>query len=131
MNRQLPRSSSAEGVGCALLFKGTEGGEGCQSMRRLIPIAAGQTHTTLLLSALHSPFHSVHDPSPQRGVAPSQGHPSSVKPFWKHPHRQHARCVSMVILNPIKLIMTIAHHNSQASCVPYKTNCKWNSNSIL
>lgn len=36
--------------------------------------------------------------------------PCSVKPFWKHSLRDTHRCVSMVILNAVKLTMKINNH---------------------
>lgn len=35
----------------------------------------------------------------------------SVKPFWKHPHRLLKSCVSMVILNSVKLAMVKINHH--------------------
>lgn len=47
------------------------------------------------------------------GMGPSPfevGLPISVKPFWKHYHRRIQNCISMPVLNPIKLTMKINHH---------------------
>lgn len=36
------------------------------------------------------------------------------KPFWAHLHRYSQRCVSMVILNPVKLTTRINHHSLES-----------------
>lgn len=51
--------------------------------------------------------------TPARGIVlPSyQVHlPCSAEPFWKHPHSDTHRYVSMVILNAVKLTMKINNH---------------------
>lgn len=57
-----------------------------------------------------SSFWLVQNPGPKDSATPFQvGLPSSVKPSWKYPPRHTQCCVSMVVLNLVKLTR-INHH---------------------
>lgn len=53
---------------------------------------------------IHFPFYSLWDPQPMNDATTFRvGPPCSVKPFWKHCHSHNQNCVSLVILNSVKL----------------------------
>lgn len=58
-----------------------------------------------------SAFHVVQDPNPQNGAAHSQVClPTSVNLIWTVPYRHAQKHLSLVILNPQKLSLSINHH---------------------
>lgn len=59
---------------------------------------------------IQSVHHAVWGPSERGGTAHiREALPSSVKPFWKHAHRQTQRCVSTIILYPFHLTVNTNH----------------------
>lgn len=63
-----------------------------------------------------APFLFCFGPYPRGWYHPHPRWPFAVlqKPFWTHRHRYTQRCVSMVILNPVKLTVTINHHSFES-----------------
>lgn len=57
-----------------------------------------------------SPFYSVQEPSPWDGATHIQGRSPSIKPLWKHAHRQALKSVPIEIFSPITLVMNTNHH---------------------
>lgn len=65
---------------------------------------SGNSHVSTVKKQGHGSFFTHPEtPKPQEGASHIQsGSLPSVKPFWKHPHRNTQGCVSVVILYPAK-----------------------------
>lgn len=80
---------------------------------------------SFLFSLGPSPFYTVWDHDCLMALPTFKMKlPSSVKPFWKHTHRHILSCVSMMILNLVRLTMNSGQQKSHRHTFQVK-HCGW------